>query len=123
MSARHDLIDLLTPALPVDWDLYPYPATVDAIESGHTLVLVDTYAEQTEPIRGLRAHTITLVLAVPFTSSPEADDALDVAWDLLRPVLEDMAGSRLIHWNDATRSTFDSTYPAFTIPVTMKTKD
>jgi hypothetical protein len=123
MSARQDLIDLLAPTLPEGWDTYPYPATVDAIEPGTTVLLVDTYAEQAEPIRGLRAHTVTLVLVVPYTSSPDADDALDVAWDVLRPALDDLAGASLIHWTDATRATFAATYPAFTIPVTMKTKD
>lgn len=123
MSARQDLINLLDPLLPGGWDTYSYPATVDAIEAGHTVLLVDAFAEQAEPIRGLRSHTITLVLVVPFTSSPDADDALDVAWDVLRPVLDDLAGGSLIHWTDATRSTFVSTYPALTIPVTMRTKD
>jgi hypothetical protein len=123
MSARHDLIDLLSPVLPDTWDLYPYPATLDAIEAGTTVLLVDSYAEQTEPVRGLRAHTLTLALVVAFTSSPDADDALDVAWDVLRPALEDLSGANLIHWTDATRSTFVTTYPSFTIPVTMKTKD
>jgi hypothetical protein len=123
MSARQDLIDLLIPVLPDEWDLYAYPANVDAIETGTTVLMVDSYAEQAEPVRGLRAHTITLVLVVPFTVGPDADDALDDAWDVLRPELNAFAGGSLIHWTDATRSTFNTTYPAFTIPVTMKTKD
>jgi hypothetical protein len=123
MSARQDLIDLLDPALPPEWDTYSYPATIDAIESGATVLLVDTYAEQAEPVRGLRTHTVTLVLVVPYVSSPEADDALDVAWDVLRPALNELAGGFLIHWTEATRSTFVATYPALSIPVTMKTKD
>ena len=67
--------------------------------------------------------TSTLVLVVPYTVGPDADDALDDAWDVLRPELNAFAGGSLIHWTDATRSTFNTTYPAFTIPVTMKTKD
>ena len=109
MSARQDLIALLDPLLPGGWDTYSYPASVDAIESGSTVLLVDTYAEQAEPVRGLRAHTLTLALVVGYSSSPDADDALDV-------------GS-LIHWTDATRSTFVSAYPSLTIPVQMRTKD
>lgn len=123
MSARHDLIDLLAPDLPPTWVTYPYPATLDAIEAGATVLLVDTYAEQAEPIRGLRAHTITLVLVVPYVTSPDADDALDTAWDVLRPLLAALAGGSLIHWTDATRATFAGTYPSYAIPVTMKTKE
>lgn len=123
MSARQDIIELLDPVLPDEWDLYAYPATVDAIEAGHTVLLVDTWAEQAEPVRGLRTHTVTLVLVVPYVTSPDADDALDVAWDVLRPALDELAGANLIHWTDATRSTFVTTYPSLTIPVTMRTKD
>ena len=123
MSARHDLINLLIPVLPDEWDLYPYPATVDAIEVGTTVLLVDTYAEQPEPVRGMRTHTIGLALVVPYVSSPEADDALDEAWEVLRGALHDLSGANLIHWTEATRGTFTSTYPALTIPVTMRTKD
>lgn len=123
MSARSDLIDLIAGMVPATWDLYDYPTNLDGIETGTTIVMVDTYSEQAQPIRGLRSHTIGLALVVPTTDPQGAADDLDVAWDVLRVALDALSGASLIHWTEATRGTFMDTYPSLTIPVSMNTKD
>ena len=122
MSARTEVVDLLTAHLPPDVEVIPYSRNIAAPEHSVVMVRADR-VDNKPPAAGIELWEMTLVLIGARTTAGPADDEADA---LLRDVLfalrkQDVRNG--VVWSaPAVRATYgepDPTNPAYEVPITV----
>lgn len=121
MSARSEVVTLLTAVLPTDIDVVPYARDIDAPGRSTVMVRVDRVSPSPAGM-GLRAYEMALILIGAKTTAGPADDEVDA---LLEDVLYALSRNEIpngVTWTTATRSTYgepDGSNPAYEVAITV----
>lgn len=121
MSARSEVVTLLTAVLPTDVDVIPYARDIDPPVLDTVLVRLDRVIPSPAG-EGLRVYEIALVLVGRLTTAGPADDNLD---GLLEDVLAALSRTEIpngVTWSEARRATYgepDGTNPAYELSLAV----
>jgi hypothetical protein len=127
MSARSEVVTLLTAVLPSDIDVIGYARDIDAPTASTVMVRLDRVVPSPAG-QGLRIYEIALVLIGAKTTAGPADDEVDA---LLEDVLFALSRNEVpngVTWTEARRATYgepDGTNPAYelALQVTIATSN
>lgn len=117
MTARAEVVTLLTAVLPTDVDVIPYARDIDAPARSTVMVRVDRVTPS-PAMAGARVYETALVLVGKRTTAGPADDEIDA---LLEDVLYALSRNEIpngVTWSQAVRATYgepDGTNPAYEI--------
>lgn len=111
MTARDEVVAVLTAAMPTGIAVLPYSRDIDPPSQPTVMVRIDEVTPSSQP-QALRDYGFALILVASKTTPGPADDELDA---LLEDVLTALDASEQITWSKATRATFNEQYPAYQV--------
>lgn len=118
MSARSEVVAVLSTALPTDIEVMPYARNIDSAGKGRVMVRVDEVVPSDQP-QALREYRFALILVVPQTTT--GDDELDALLEDVLYALESRDVPNGIVWRTATRATYEEKFPAYQVDITVHT--
>jgi len=115
MSARSDLVELLTEALP-GYKVVPTVQTLDRVQRQTLMVWAESMRHS--GVQGVRDNVMTVL--VLDSGQTGIDDKLDASVDHVLHVLN---GHSVLSWDTAERQVFDDKFPCYKITLTIQTKE
>ena len=121
MTARTEVVTLLTAVLPTDVDVIPYARNIDAPTKSTVMVRTDRVTPS-PAAAGMRTYEMACILIAKRTTAGPGDDELDL---LLEDVLHALAHQTIpngVTWSEARRATYgepDGTNPAYEIALAV----
>jgi hypothetical protein len=115
MTARSELVALLTAALP-GYKIIPTMQTIDRVQRKTLMVWIESMRHS--GIQGTRDNTASVLVFEPGQTGK--DDQLD---ESIEHVLHVLNGHSVLSWDTAERQVFDEKFPCYKITLTIQTKE